>query len=171
MKVHQGTISGKGLRFGIVVSRFNELLTRRLLEGAIDTLLRHEANEADIEVVWVPGAFELPLAAAKLVRTNRCDAVICLGLIMRGATAHADLIAGQASRGISTLGMQSDIPVVFGVVSAETMEQGIERAGTKQGNRGRDAAMTAMELVSVYRSVEMLNDRGHDRQDAHEGTS
>lgn len=154
MRVYKGTVSGKGCRFGIVVSRYNEFITQKLVEGAIDTLIRHQTNEEDIEVVWVPGSFEIPAAASRLAKKGTFDAIICLGLLLRGATPHYDLISNQVARGISTLGMREKIPIAFGVVTAENIEQGIERAGTKRGNRGGDAALSAMEMVSLYRQME-----------------
>jgi len=153
MKVFKGKIRGKGLRFGIVVSRFNEFITQKLLEGAIDALVRHEVKEEDIEVVWVPGTFEIPSLASKLAQNKRFDALICLGAVIRGATPHYELIANQVARGISTLAMREKVPVIFGIITADTLEQAIERAGTKAGNRGWNAAISAMEMANLYREI------------------
>jgi len=150
MKVLKGKIKGKGLRFGIVVSRFNEFVTGKLLEGALDALTRHEVKEDDVEVVWVPGSFEIPALASRLAHAGRFNAVICLGAIIRGDTPHFELISTQVAREISSLSLGEKIPVIFGVVTADSLEQAIERAGTKAGNRGWNAAISAMEMVSLY---------------------
>jgi len=150
VKIYKGKIRGEGLKFGVVVSRQNELITKRLLEGALDALLRHGTKEEDIEVVWVPGGFEIPAVASKMIEKKKFDAIICLGAVLRGDTSHYELIAGQVARGIATLGIKSDVPVIFGVVTTETLEQAIERAGTKAGNRGWDAAISAMEMANLY---------------------
>ncbi len=150
MKVLKGKIKGKGLRFGIVVSRFNEFVTGKLLEGALDALTRHEVKEDDVEVVWAPGSFEIPALASRLAHAGRFNAVICLGAIIRGDTPHFELISTQVVREISSLSLREKIPVIFGVVTADSLEQAIERAGTKAGNRGWDAAISAMEMVSLY---------------------
>jgi 6,7-dimethyl-8-ribityllumazine synthase len=149
----QGQIRGEGRRFGIVVSRFNDLITRALLGGARDGLAQHGTAPADIEVVWVPGAWELPGTARRLARSGRYDAVIAIGCVIRGATPHFDYVAGAAATGLAAVGAEVDIPVVFGVLTTETIEQAIERAGTKAGNRGWDAAMTAMEMADVYARI------------------
>ncbi len=153
MKVFKGRIKGKGLKFGIIVSRFNEFITQKLLEGATDALLRHEVRDEDIEVVWVPGAFEIPSLASRLAKSKRFNALICLGAVIRGATPHFDLVATQLARGISSLAMREEIPVIFGVITADTLEQAIERAGTKAGNRGWDAAISAMEMANLYEEI------------------
>jgi len=153
MKVFRGKITGKGLRFGIVVSRFNEFITQKLLEGALDALLRHQVREEDIEVVWVPGSFEIPSLASRLARSKRFDALICLGAVIRGATPHFELVATQVARGIAGLALKEEIPIIFGVITADTLEQAIERAGTKAGNRGWDAAISAMEMANLYREI------------------
>jgi len=153
MKVFKGKITGKGLRFGIVVSRFNEFITQKLLEGALDALLRHQAREEDIEVVWVPGSFEIPSLASRLARSKRFNAIICLGAVIRGATPHFELVATQVARGIAGLALKEEIPIIFGVITADTLEQAIERAGTKAGNRGWDAAISAMEMANLYREI------------------
>jgi len=153
MKVFKGKITGKGLRFGIVISRFNEFITHKLLEGSLDALLRHEVAEKDIEVVWVPGSFEIPSLASRLAKSKRYDALICLGAVIRGATPHFELVATQVARGISGLALKEEIPVIFGVITADTLEQAIERAGTKVGNRGWDAAISAMEMANLYKEI------------------
>lgn len=153
MSVHEGKITGKGLKFGIVISRYNEFITKRLLEGALDALIRHDTKEEDIEIFWVPGSFEIPAVAARMLKRKELNAVICLGAVLRGDTPHYELVAGQTSRGIATLGIQSNIPVIFGVVTTDTLEQAIERAGTKAGNRGWDAAMSAMEMANLYPQI------------------
>ncbi len=152
-KIIEGNLDAKGMKFGIVVSRFNELLTGRLTEGAIDCLTRHGADEAAITVVKVPGAFELPYAAARMVKTTDYDAIICLGAVIRGQTPHFDFIAAEVSKSIANLSLQQDIPVIYGLITADTLEQAIERAGTKAGNRGFDSALTAIELVGVYKQL------------------
>jgi len=153
VKIYKGKITGEGFKFGIVVSRYNELITKRLLEGALDALIRHGTKEDDIEVVWVPGGFEIPAVASKMLKKNKFNAIICLGAVLRGDTPHYELVAGQISRGIATLGVKADIPVIFGVVTTDTLEQAIERAGTKVGNRGWDAAISAMEMANLYAQI------------------
>ena len=148
-KVYEGNLAAQGRKFGIVVSRFNDLVTTRLLEGALDCLKRHGSTEADIEITWVPGSFELPLVAQKLTATRRFDVVICLGAIIRSATPHFDFVASEAAKGIAQVGLNSGIPVTFGVITADTVEQAIERAGTRAGNRGWDAALNAIEMASL----------------------
>ncbi|MFH1288918.1 MAG: 6,7-dimethyl-8-ribityllumazine synthase [bacterium] len=145
-------IAGKK-RFGLVVSRFNEFISKSLLEGAVDTLIRHGADDKDIKIVWVPGAFEISYAAKQLIKTNKFDAVICLGTIIRGGTPHFDYIANEVSKGISHLSLHSDTPVIYGVITSDNLEQAIERAGTKSGNRGRDAALTAIEMANLYQQI------------------
>jgi 6,7-dimethyl-8-ribityllumazine synthase len=149
----QGQVRGEGRRFGIVVGRFNELITRSLLAGARDCLARHGAADEDVDVVWVPGAWELAGAARRLARSGRYDAIIALGCVIRGATPHFDYVAGGAATGLAAVGAESDVPVVFGVLTTETIEQALERAGTKAGNRGCDAASTAMEMADVYARI------------------
>jgi len=144
---------GKGLKFGLVVSRFNEFLTKKLVEGAQDALLRHGVSQEDIEVAWVPGAFEIPLIAKKLAQSKRYSAVICLGAVIRGETPHFEYIAGQLTRDISRVGLDTGLPVVYGVITADTLEQAIERAGTKQGNRGFQAAVSAIEMANLLSSI------------------
>jgi 6,7-dimethyl-8-ribityllumazine synthase len=147
----EGNITGQGLKFGIIVSRFNELITGKLLEGALDALRRHGAVEGNISVVWVPGSLEIPATAKRVAKQGEYDAIICLGAIIKGGTSHYELVAGQCAKGIAQVGLEVETPIIFGVVTAETLEQAIERAGTKAGNRGADAAMTAMEMANLYR--------------------
>lgn len=150
MTEHHGQIRGEGKRFGIVISRFNDLITRQLLAGARDCLLQHGVADGDIEAVWVPGAWELAGPLRMLAETGRFDAVIALGSVIRGATPHFDYVAGAAANGVAAVGASVSIPVVFGVLTTETIEQAIERAGTKAGNKGWDAAMVAMEMSDLY---------------------
>jgi 6,7-dimethyl-8-ribityllumazine synthase len=149
----EGMLLGKGLKFGLVVSRFNEFLTKKLAEGAEDALLRHGVNEKDIEVAWVPGSFEIPLVAKKLVETGRFNAIICLGAVIRGGTPHFEYIASEVTKGIARVGLDSGVPVIFGVLTADTLEQAIERAGTKMGNRGFDAAVEAIEMANLVKNI------------------
>ena len=150
-KVIQGKMDAMGKKFGIVVSRFNEFITSKLVDGAMDTLVRHGTGELDVDIVWVPGAFEIPAVAKRMVASKKFDAVICLGCVIKGDTPHFDYIAAEVSKGVAALGMESDIPVVFGVLTTDTIEQSIERAGTKSGNKGSDAAMNAIEMVNLYK--------------------
>ena len=152
MKVYEGKLVAHGARIGIVASRFNEFITAKLLGGAQDALLRHEVRAEDIEVAWVPGAFELPLMAAKMAKSGRYDAVLCLGAVIRGATSHYDLVCNEAAKGIASVGLETGVPVLFGVVTTETIEQAIERAGTKAGNKGYDCAVSALEMVDLLRT-------------------
>ncbi|MCS7163390.1 MAG: 6,7-dimethyl-8-ribityllumazine synthase [Thermodesulfovibrio sp.] len=154
MKVIEGKLEAKGLRFGIIVSRFNDFITSRLLEGAIDALVRHGANKEDIEIVKVPGSFEIPLIAKKLAQSGKFNAIVCLGTLIRGATPHFDYIAAEVSKGIALVGLETGIPVSFGVITADSIEQAIERAGSKAGNKGWEAAIVAIEMARV---IEQLN--------------
>ena len=149
----EGVLLGKGLKFGLVVSRFNEFLTKRLVEGAQDALLRHGVNQEDIEIAWVPGSFEIPLVAKKLAETKRFDAVICLGAVVRGGTPHFEYIAAEVTKGIAKVGLEAGLPIIYGVLTADTLEQAIERAGTKMGNRGFDAAVEAIEMANLIKSI------------------
>ncbi len=149
----EGVLLGKGLKFGLVVSRFNEFLTKKLLEGAQDALLRHGVDQEDIEIAWVPGSFEIPLVAKKLAETKRFDAVICLGAVVRGGTPHFEYIAAEVTKGIAKVGLETGLPVIYGVLTADTLEQAIERAGTKMGNRGFDAAVEAIEMANLVKSI------------------
>ena len=152
-KIVEGKIVAKGMKFGIVASRFNDFISGRLIEGAIDTLIRAGADEKDIMVYKVPGAFELPLAAKKLAKSTRFDAIICLGSVIRGATPHFEYISAEVSKGIASVGLETEIPVAFGVLTTDTIEQAIERAGTKSGNKGADAAMSAIEMVDLFKKI------------------
>jgi len=152
-KCFEGMLLGKGLKFGLVISRFNEFITNKLLEGALDALKRHGVDENDIEVALVPGSFEIPLIAKRLAQSKRYDAVICLGTVVRGGTPHFDYIATEVTKGIAQVGLETGLPVVFGVITADTLEQAIERAGTKMGNMGFDAAKNAIEMANLLRSI------------------
>jgi len=153
MKTYEGNLIAQGLKIGIIAARFNEFITSKLVSGAIDALHRHGALENDIELAWVPGAFEIPLVAQKMALSNRYDAVICLGAVIRGATPHFDLVSNEVSKGIAQVGLQTGVPVIFGVLSTDSIEQAIERAGTKAGNKGFDAAMTAIETANLIKSL------------------
>ncbi len=152
-KVHEGNLSAGGRRFAIAVSRFNGLVTAKLLEGALDGLRRHGCAEDDVEIAWVPGSFELPLAAQKLAGTGRFDVVICLGAIIRSATPHFDFVAAETAKGIGSIGLNSGIPVTFGVITTDNLEQALERAGTTAGNRGWDAALNAIEMANLVKEL------------------
>jgi len=152
-KVIQGDLNAKGFKFGIVASRFNDFITARLLDGAVDALTRHGASDADIEVVRVPGAYEIPLVAQKLARSKKYSAVICLGAVIRGATPHFEYVSAEVSKGIAAVSMETGLPVVFGVLTTDTIEQAVERAGAKAGNKGFDAAMTAVEMGNLMRRL------------------
>jgi 6,7-dimethyl-8-ribityllumazine synthase len=152
-KLFEGVFLGKGLKFGVVVSRFNEFITRKLLDGAQDALLRHGVIEEDIDIAWVPGSFEIPLAAKQLAQTKRYDAVICLGTVVRGATPHFDYIAAEVTKGIAKVGLDAGLPISYGIITADTLEQAIERAGTKAGNRGFDAAVNAIEMANLLKNI------------------
>lgn len=149
----EGVLLGKGLKFGLVVSRFNEFFTNKLLEGAQDALLRHGVEQEDVEVAWVPGSFEIPLVAKKLAETKRFDAVICLGAVVRGGTPHFEYVAAEVTKGIAKVGLDTGVPIIYGVITADNLEQAIERAGTKMGNRGFDAALEAIEMANLLRSI------------------
>ena len=153
MKVIEGELQAKGLKFGIVMSRFNDFITTRLLEGAQDALLRHGAKEDDITVIKVPGSFEIPLAAKKMISKGNYNAIICLGTIIRGATSHFEYIAAAVSKGIATVSFETGIPVTLGVITTDTIEQAIERAGTKSGNKGWDAALSAIEMAQLLKKL------------------
>jgi len=153
-KTFEGMLLGEGLKFGLVVARFNDFITNKLLEGAQDALLRHGVNEDDIEVTWVPGSFEIPLVAQKLAATKRFDAVICLGAVIRGGTPHFEYVASEVTKGIAQVGLSTGLPVIYGVITADTLEQAIERAGTKQGNEGARAATTAIEMANLLNTIE-----------------
>ncbi len=150
-KIIEGKITAKGLRFGIVASRFNDFICGKIIEGALDALKRSGADEKDITVVRVPGAFEIPLAAKKLAKSNNFDAVICLGAVIRGATPHFEYVSAEVSKGIALVTLETEIPVAFGIITADTIEQAIERAGTKSGNKGWDAAISAIEMANLFK--------------------
>jgi|TARA_B100002003_G_C13903617_1_gene440107 6,7-dimethyl-8-ribityllumazine synthase len=152
-KLFEGLLLGEGLKFGVVVSRFNEFITGKLLEGARDALVRHGVNQEDISVAWVPGAFEIPLVAQKLAQTNNYDALICLGAVVRGGTPHFEYIAAEVTKGIAKVGLDTGLPVTFGIITADTLEQAIERAGTKAGNKGFDAAVDAVEMANLLKGI------------------
>jgi 6,7-dimethyl-8-ribityllumazine synthase len=153
MSLLEGKLVAKDMKVGIVVSRFNEFITNKLLSGAMDGLLRHEVKEEDIDVAWVPGAFEIPLIAQRMAKTQKYDAVICLGAVIRGSTSHYDYVCNEVSKGIANVSLSTDIPVMFGVVTTENIEQAIERAGTKAGNKGYDCALGAIEMVNLMREI------------------
>lgn len=154
MKVYEGHLSGENVRIGIVVSRFNEFITSKLLGGAQDCLVRHNVSPDNIEVAWVPGAFEIPLIVSKMANSGKYDAVIALGAVIRGSTTHYDYVCSEVSKGIANVSLSSDIPVMFGVVTTENIEQAIERSGTKAGNKGYDCAMGALEMIDLIRNIE-----------------
>ncbi len=152
-KTYNGKLIAKGLKFGIIVSRFNEFISQKLLAGALDTLTRHDADEEKIDVAWVPGAFEIPYAAVKMAESGKYDAVICLGAVIRGDTPHFDYIAAEVTKGIAQTGMKSGVPTIYGVITTDTLEQAIERAGTKAGNKGADAANSAIEMANLFKQL------------------
>lgn len=153
VKTVEGQLIAKGKRFGIVVSRFNDFISKRLVEGAVDTLLRHGAKDSEIETVWVPGSFEIPVVANKLAKSKKFDAVICLGAVIKGSTPHFEYVASEAAKGVAKVSLDTGLPVIFGVITAENLEQAIERAGTKDGNKGRDAALSAIEMANLFENI------------------
>ena len=153
VKVLEGMLNAQGLRFGIVVSRFNEFFTSKLLGGALDALHRHGASEDDITVAWVPGAFELPLVSKKMAESGKYDAIIALGTVIRGSTTHYDYVCNEVSKGIATVSMQTGVPVMFGILTTDTIQQAMERAGTKAGNKGYDCALGAIEMVNLIKQI------------------
>lgn len=153
MNVFEGKVVSESIKIGIVVSRFNEFITSKLLGGAVDGLKRHNVSEDDIDVAWVPGAFEIPLIAKKMAESGKYDAVICLGAVIRGATSHYDYVCNEVSKGIASVSLSAGIPVMFGVVTTDNIEQAIERAGTKAGNKGYDCALGAIEMVNLIREI------------------
>lgn len=153
MKVIKGDLVAKDKKFALVVSRFNEFITQKLLEGCTDTLVRHGVKEETIEIVWTPGSFEIPIVALKLAQSKKFNAVICLGTVIRGSTPHFDYIAAEVAKGIAQTGLSTGVPVIFGIITAENLEQAIERAGTKDGNKGRDAALSAIEMANLIKLV------------------
>jgi len=152
-KTIEGNLIAKGKKFCVVASRFNDFVTKELIAGCLDTLIRHGSSEQDTTVVWVPGAFEIPVVAQKLARTKDYDAIICLGAVIRGSTPHFDYIASEVAKGIAQVAQSTGLPVIFGVITADTIEQAIERAGTKDGNKGRDAALSAIEMANLLGQI------------------
>ncbi len=149
VKTIQGQLIAKGKKFGIIASRFNDFITNRLLEGCLDTLLRHGVKENDVIVAWVPGSFEVPLIAHRMAKSKKYDAVICLGTVIRGSTPHFDYIASEAAKGVAHVSFETGVPAIFGIITADSIDQAIERAGTKEGNKGRDAALSAIEMANL----------------------
>ncbi len=154
MKTFEGKVVARDIKVGIVAARFNEFIVSKLVSGAMDGLVRHDVKEDDIDVAWVPGAFEIPLIASKMAKSGKYDAVICLGAVIRGNTSHYDYVCAEVSKGVATVSLNSDIPVMFGVLTTDNIEQAIERAGTKAGNKGYDCALSAIEMVNLIREIE-----------------
>ena len=154
MKTYEGNLVSRGIKVGIVAARFNEFIVSKLISGATDGLVRHDVREEDIEIAWVPGAFEIPLIASKMAKSGKFDAVICLGAVIRGATTHYDYVCSEVTKGIASVSLGADIPVMFGILTTENIEQAIERAGTKAGNKGYDCAVGAIEMVNLIRKIE-----------------
>ena len=153
MKLLEGNLIGQGIKIGIVAGRFNEFIVSKLVGGAVDALKRHGINEEDITLAWVPGAFEIPLVAKKMAQNSDYDAVICLGAVIKGSTSHFDYVCSEVSKGVATVSLNSEKPVIFGVLTTDSIEQAIERAGTKAGNKGYDAAVTAIEMVNLMKNI------------------
>lgn len=153
VKTNEGNLVSKGKRFAVVASRFNDFITKELVAGCVDTLVRHGSAETDLNVTWVPGAFEVPLIAQKIAKQKSVDAVICLGTVIRGSTPHFDYIASEVAKGVAKVSLDTGLPVIFGVITADTIEQAVERAGTKDGNKGRDAALSAIEMVNLIEKL------------------
>ena len=154
MKIYEGNLVPKSVKIAIIVTRFNEFITSKLLAGAMDALKRHEVSEEAIEIVWVPGAFEIPLVASKLAASKKYDAIICLGAVIRGATTHYDYVCSEVSKGIASVSLATGVPVMFGILTTENIEQAIERAGTKAGNKGYDCAIGAIEMINLVKQIE-----------------
>lgn len=152
-KTIEGNLIAKGKKFGIVVSRFNDFITKELISGCVDTLVRHGAEDKDLTVIWVPGAFEIPPVAQKIAKSKVYDAVVCLGTVIRGSTPHFDYIASEVAKGVAKVSLDTASPVIFGIITADTIEQAVERAGTKDGNKGRDAALSAIEMVNLFTQI------------------
>ncbi len=152
-KVYEGKLVGKGQKVGIVVGRFNEFISSKLLDGALDGLKRHDVSDDDIEIAWVPGSFEIPLTAKKMADTGKYDGIICLGAVIRGETPHFDYVSNEVSKGVAKVGLDTEIPVIFGVLTTDTIEQAISRAGTKSGNKGFEAAQTLVEMVNLFENI------------------
>jgi len=153
MNIYEGKLVAEGLKFGIIVGRFNEFIGGKLLSGALDGLKRHGVEESEIEIAWVPGAFEMPLIAKKFAKSGKYDAVICVGAVIRGSTPHFDYVSSEVSKGIANVSLDTEVPVIFGVLTTDTIEQAIERAGTKSGNKGYDAAVTAIEMANLIKQL------------------
>lgn len=153
MEVLEGKLLAEGQRIGIVAGRFNEFITSKLLGGAVDAFVRHGGNEQDITVAWVPGAFEIPLTAQKMVESGKYDAVVCIGAVIRGATPHFDMVANEATKGVAQVGLRMGIPVIFGILTTDSIEQAVERAGTKAGNKGFEAVATAIEMINLLKQL------------------
>lgn len=153
MKTYEGKLIAEGLKFGIIVARFNEFIGGKLLAGALDGLKRHGVDEESIEIAWVPGAFEIPLVAKKMAKSGKYDGVICLGAVIRGATSHYEFVSGEVTKGIASVSLETGVPVIFGVLTTENIEQAIERAGTKAGNKGYDAAVSAIEMANLLKEI------------------
>lgn len=153
MKIIEGNLIAQNLKFAIVASRFNDFITGKLLDGAVDAILRHGGNKESIDVIWVPGAFEIPLAAKKIARSNRFDAIICIGAVIRGSTPHFDYVSSEVSKGIAKVSLESEVPVIFGVLTTDNIEQAIERAGTKSGNKGYYSAVSAIEMANLIKQI------------------
>jgi len=153
VKTIEGQLIAKGKKFAIVISRFNDFISKRLLEGAVDTLTRHGAKEAEIEAVWVPGSFEIPVVANRLAKSKKFDAVLCLGAIIKGSPPHFEYVSSEAAKGVAKVSIDTGVPVIFGVITADNLEQAIERAGTKDGNKGRDAAVSAIEMANLLENI------------------
>lgn len=158
--IHEGQLDGEGLRIAVVVSRFNGFITQRLLDGALDCLERHGVETDDISIFWVPGAWEIPPLAVRVADTGEFDCVICLGAVIRGETPHFEYVSAESAKGVAQAAMLSDVPVIYGVITADTVEQAVDRAGTKSGNKGFDAAMTALEMASLYEAVSDIEESG-----------
>lgn len=154
MKTYEGSLVSRGIKVGIIAARFNEFIVSKLIGGATDGLVRHDVKEEDIEIAWVPGAFEIPLIASKMAKSGKYDAVICLGAVIRGATTHYDYVCSEVTKGIASVSLGADIPVMFGILTTENIEQAIERAGTKAGNKGYDCAVSAIEMVNLIKKIE-----------------
>ena len=152
-KKYEGKLTAEGLKFGIVASRFNEFITNKLVEGALDALMRHGAKDEEISIAWVPGSFEIPMIAKKMAQSGKYDAVLCLGAVIRGSTPHFDYVAAEVSKGVAQVSMATGIPTIFGVITTDSIEQAIERAGTKAGNKGFEAGVSAMEMANLLRSI------------------
>ena len=153
VKTTEGNLIAKGKKFGIIASRFNDFITKELVSGCLDTLIRHGVNNEDLSITWVPGAFEVPLLAQRLAKSKAYDALVCLGTVIRGSTPHFDYIASEVAKGIAKVSLDTGLPVIFGIITADTIEQAVERAGTKEGNKGRDAALSAIEMANLLAQI------------------